>query len=206
MTVTSAGAATGRLGDAVAATHDHIKAALAAPHHRFDVVVWSSAHLAAMSCAMHPLLRANLPAEAYDRLTASDTELRKRLRLLERVLSGDASTAVSSQLAAAMVAAALRCYAEAETRTLAAADAAAPVDATRHAAAAYLAALNRGPTRPHPHLPRTGPFARPALAAARLRDRVLDVLDSRHIPLPRASEALPVEPDDWATDDCMDGP
>lgn len=56
----------------------------------------------------------------------------------------------------------------------------------------YAERLQRGPTRPHPHRPRTGAAGRLAYRFTAWTDHVLDVLDSRPvrpIPVPRATPA-----------------
>ena len=44
----------------------------------------------------------------------------------------------------------------------------------------------KAPTRPHPHLPHRGITGAIAFRVDAVRDRVLDTMDSRHVPLPRA--------------------
>jgi hypothetical protein len=63
-------------------------------------------------------------------------------------------------------------------------------DGTEAVAARYDHAMVHGPTRPHPHAPHgVVVVERIAFAVDRVRDRVLDVLDARHVPIPTPRRA-----------------
>jgi hypothetical protein len=57
----------------------------------------------------------------------------------------------------------------------------------------YERALTHAPTRPHPHLSRGGLLFR--LDA--LRDSVLDMMDGRHVPVPRQPRRRRLIPGRW---------
>jgi hypothetical protein len=62
-------------------------------------------------------------------------------------------------------------------------------DKTTAVAARYERSVAAGPTRPHPHTPHGAVAARIAFTVDRLRDRVMDVLDARHVPIPAPRRA-----------------
>jgi len=58
-------------------------------------------------------------------------------------------------------------------------------DEQRELAESYLDVLVKAPTRPHPHLPHHRLSGAIAFRVDVVRDRLLDTMDSRHVPLPR---------------------
>ena len=58
-------------------------------------------------------------------------------------------------------------------------------DEQRQVTAAYQEALQHAPTRPHPHSPHAGWLGALAFHVNAWRDRIMDTLDSRHLPTPR---------------------
>jgi hypothetical protein len=149
-----------------------------------DVVVWLSAHLAAMERAVYPTVKRRLPDGAV--VVAAHRgiagRLNKTLRVVERHHSGDLLAAgldpvrmmtnlrelVDEHHDAQVI------LVERLSRELSAAD--------REAMAnAYEAALEHAPTRPHSHLPRSAVMFR----IDALRDKILDTMDGRHVPVPR---------------------
>ncbi|HET7311113.1 MAG TPA: hypothetical protein VFJ17_07285 [Mycobacteriales bacterium] len=154
-----------------------------------DAIVWLSAHLAAVARTIRPVASRRLdePAAVLRDITRRDVELERMLRIAERRHSGDA-------LAAGLDTARLRrsllerltTHAEAEHARLAALGERLSVDEQRALADSYLDALAKAPTRPHPHLPHDGVVGAIAFRVEAVRDRLLDTMDGRHVPLPRA--------------------
>jgi hypothetical protein len=56
--------------------------------------------------------------------------------------------------------------------------------------------LEHAPTRPHPHTPHRGVLGAAAFRVDAWRDRVLDTMDGRHVPAPRAPRQS-VAPGRW---------
>jgi hypothetical protein len=161
----------------------------AEPGAPLDAVVWLSAHLAAVARAITPVATRRLKESTVVLREANrrDLELERMLRIAERRHSGDvlASGLDSEHVRAALVSR-LDAHAELEHAWLAAlAD---RLDEREQAqlAESYLEALVKAPTRPHPHLPHHGVVGAIAFRVDAVRDRVLDTMDSRHVPLPRA--------------------
>src|SRR3954466_16322940 len=124
-----------------------------------DAVVWLSAHLAAIGRVITPVATSRLGETAAVRLEGHrrDLELERMLRIAERRHSGDvlASGLDGERLRTAIVSM-LDAHAETEhTRLTALADLL-DDEQQRALAEAYLEALKKAPTRPHPHLPHHG--------------------------------------------------
>jgi hypothetical protein len=162
-----------------------------------DAVVWLSAHLAAVDHAVYPVVRRALPGGralvAQHRAIAS--RLAHTLRTAESHHSGDVLAAGHnpSQLTddlRSLVAEHVAAEAELVERLVEAlAD-----DAQAALATAYESALAHAPTRPHPHLHRGGVM----FWLDSVRDRVLDTMDGRHVPMPRTVKAH-VTPGRWGS-------
>ena len=164
-----------------------------------DAVGWASAHLAAVERAIHPVAVRRL-SDGDTVVTASrhlSAHIEDGLRTLERLHTGDALVARIDGVRlrrrlAALVDDHIRVLDELVALLD---DALSPAD--QHAlAASYRRALEHAPTRPHPHAPHTGALGRIAFRVDALRDRVMDVMDSRHVPAPRAPRE-PVQPGPW---------
>jgi len=155
-----------------------------------DAVVWLSAHLAAVAHTIRPVASRRLgePAAALRDITRRDVELERMLRIAERRHSGDALAAGldTEQLRLSMLER-LHAHAETEHARLAALSEALSVEEERSLAEAYLDALVKAPTRPHPHLPHHGVVGAIAYRVEAVRDHLLDTMDGRHVPLPRAT-------------------
>jgi hypothetical protein len=149
-----------------------------------DAVAWLSAHIAALDRAVYPVARRSGPDGRQ--LVARNRDIIARLvrllRVVERRHSGDG---LASGLSADRLFANLRSVveehhaAEAElvdrlVAVLSAADQEDLIDA-------YESALSHAPTRPHPYLSHGGLVFR----FDSLRDRILDAMDGRHVPIPR---------------------
>jgi len=154
-----------------------------------DAVVWLSAHLAAVGRVVAPVATRRLgeSAAALREGHRRDLELERMLRIAERRYSGDVlASGLDGERIRSAIAARLDAHAELEHARLAAlADLL--DDAEQHQLAeAYLDALVKAPTRPHPHLPHHGVTGGIAFRVDAVRDRLLDTMDSRHVPVPRA--------------------
>jgi hypothetical protein len=149
-----------------------------------DVVVWLSAHTAAVDRAVHPVAKHVLPdgPALVARNRAITARLTRTLRVIERRHSGDA---LASGLSSDRLATSLRSLVDEHHRAesdlvdrlvevLSPAEQATLADS-------YESALEHAPTRPHPHLSGGGLMFR----IDSLRDRILDAMDGRHVPVPR---------------------
>jgi hypothetical protein len=177
------------LFEATAAAHDRARTALAdSTSSAMDAVVWLSAHLTAMEHVVYPLMRAALPTSRrqLDEQRRLTRRMQGALRALEQRSSGDglappdSGDRLRSQLTV-MIAEHEQGEEALLTRLL---------DTLSDEAALTLAerydhAVGHGPTRPHPHGPHRGRLGRFTYALDAARDHILDVLDSRHVPLPR---------------------
>jgi len=168
--------------------HDQALAALGEGKH-LDAVVWLSAHVAAGQRALHPVARSLTGAVrlALTRARTADHDLEVVLRRAEQRYSGDS---LAAQLDTARLERDLRnaldrhALAECELVTSMADQLDGGV--IDEVAASYDAALRHAPTRPHPHAPHRGLLGAVAFRVDALRDRVMDTMDARHVPSPRA--------------------
>jgi hypothetical protein len=153
-----------------------------------DAVVWLSAHLAAVGRVITPVATRWLgePKALLREGQRRDMELERMLRIAERRHSGDVLAAgLRSERVRAAIMTRLDDHAEIEHARLAALDGVLDDDERHRLAESYLVALVKAPTRPHPHLPHHGLPGAIAFRVDAMRDRVLDTMDSRHVPLPR---------------------
>jgi hypothetical protein len=175
--------------------HDQTDALLADPKgNPLEVVVWMSAHIAAFEHAVYPTVRRQVPNG--DALVAADRKVVERiartLRMLERRHSGDVlATRLSADRLAERLGSLVAEHRQVLARILDGIESSLDDEAMQALAAKYESALAHAPTRPHPHV-RTGVMFR--LDA--LRDRILDTMDGRHVPLPRAPRAR-ITPGRW---------
>ncbi|HET6907791.1 MAG TPA: hypothetical protein VFH54_00500 [Mycobacteriales bacterium] len=184
---------------------DHFSATIEAAHQRalralneerapLDTVIWLSAHLAAVDRVVLPAVRRHVPDTdaAIKEQEKLSTEMQHALRMLEQLLAGDALARRHdrAQLTEA-VAALLSTHASGEHKLLdALARAIGPEDAAR-LEERYERAISDGPTRPHPHSAHEGITGRAQFFFNRARDHVMDVLDARHVPIPRRRRPAP---------------
>jgi hypothetical protein len=166
-----------------------------------DAVVWLSAHLAAVGRTITPLATRRLgePAVALREGHRRDLELERMLRIAERRHSGDvlASGLDAERLRTAIVIR-LDAHAELEHARLDALAEMLDADEQRALAETYLDALVKAPTRPHPHLPHHGVTGAIAFRVDAVRDRLMDTMDGRHVPLPRTPHQ-PHTPGRWGS-------
>jgi len=167
--------------------HEHAVEALRADR-PLDAVVWLSAHLAAVARTITPaaLRHLDAPAGVLREQRRRDLELERLLRIAERRHSGDvlASGLDAKRLRGALLDS-LRLHSQIEHQRLEGLAVVLEDRDQRALANAYLDALAHAPTRPHPHLPHNGLAGAIAFRVDALRDRVMDTMDARHVPLPR---------------------
>ncbi|HEU5033279.1 MAG TPA: hypothetical protein VFT62_00815 [Mycobacteriales bacterium] len=164
-----------------------------------DAVVWLSAHLAAVHRVIQPALR-RIPGEsaARQRQRMLDLQLERLLRIAERRFSGDAQAAeLSSDNLERGLRTALTDHAHAEHSLVAHLESVLSAEELAVLSSAYAAALQHAPTRPHPHAPHFGLLGMAAFRIDAWRDKLLDTMDSRHVPAPRV-ERHPSAPGRWA--------
>lgn len=184
---------------------DHFSATIEAAHQRalralteqkapLDTVIWLSAHLAAVDRVVLPAVRRHVPgtSAAIKDQERISTEMQHALRMLEQLLAGDALARRHDRSALTdAVAALLSRHAAGEHQLLdALARALSPEEATR-LEERYERAISDGPTRPHPHSAHEGVTGRAQFMFNRARDHVMDVLDARHVPLPKRRRPAP---------------
>ena len=177
----------------IEAAHERALVALTDAHAgRFDAVVWLSAHLAAVEHVIEPLLDRHVPRSSAQRRADRrvDHEMQVLLRSLEQVAAGDthAPRADAARLRSRLIAL-LTEHAASEHLLVERLARAIGADEAAAVAVRYERAVTHGPTRPHPYVPRVGAMARMAFTVDRMRDRVLDVLDARHVPIPTPRRA-----------------
>ena len=179
------------LPETATAAHNRARMALTGPPSRaMDAVVWLSAHLTAMEHVVYPFVRATLPTSRseLDQQRRLTRRMQGALRSLEQRWSGDglappdSSDRLRSQLAVMLAE-----HERGEEALLAHLFDAISDEAALTLAERYDHAIGHGPTRPHPHGPHRGKLGRLTYALDAARDHILDVLDSRHIPLPRTA-------------------
>jgi hypothetical protein len=174
--------------------HEQAGAALTAgASSPLDAVVWLSAHLAAVGRTITPVATRRLGETAVVRREGHrrDLELERMLRIAERRHSGDVlASGLDCERLRTSILSRLDAHAEIEHTRLAALADLLDEEEQRALAEAYLDALKKAPTRPHPHLAHRGHSGAIAFRVNAVRDRLLDTMDSRHIPLPR----VPHEP------------
>jgi hypothetical protein len=171
---------------------------LADPHAPLlDAVVWLSAHLSAVHHVVHPELRRRVGATSVDEAVASAVQLEHLLRELEQQVTGDALAAHTDQAhLVRSLANELTAHIALERGLLDQLRERLSPKEQRHLAATYQHALAHGPTRPHPHAPHGQALSGLAYRVNSPRDRLMDTLDSRHVPTRRRSR-LPVKPSRW---------
>jgi hypothetical protein len=181
------------------ATRRAVAALRAADADPLDAVAWASAHLAAVERTMLPLARRLDDVDANDIAVVRrlGRRLHLELRRLEQVSSGDAHAAGTDGLALRRrLVGRLEEFTAAESALLRALFARLGADATAAVAAADQHSLAVAPTRPHPYAPHRGMLGAVTFRLEALRDRVLDTMDGRHVPVPRPQRAVR-EPGRW---------
>jgi hypothetical protein len=166
-----------------------------------DVVTWLSAHLAALDRAVYPVVRRTLPdgraIVAVHRQQVS--RISHLLRALERHHSGDIlAAAVDSDSVIEELRPLVAEHYCAVGSLVGALSDVLDQPAQEALAADYERALRLAPTRPHPHLAHAGRFSPIVFWMDGARDRILDTMDGRHIPVPRRPRRQ-VKPGLWGS-------
>ena len=169
--------------------HERARVALTArASSPLDAVVWLSAHLAAVGRVITPVAMRRIEETATVRREAHrrDLDLERMLRIAERRHTGDVlASGLDGERVRTSILSRLDAHTEIEHARLTALADLLDDEQQRTLAEDYLDALKKGPTRPHPHLPHRGLSGAIAFRANAVRDRLLDTMDSRHVPLPR---------------------
>ena len=149
-----------------------------------DVVAWLSAHMAALDRTVYPVAKRAIPdgPRLVGRQREISSRLARLLRVVERRHSGDVlASGLSSDRLSASLRTLLDEHHAAEREMLDGLAATLDDDAKTALVESYESAMKHAPTRPHPHLSRGGLMFR----FDSLRDRILDAMDGRHVPIPR---------------------
>jgi hypothetical protein len=162
-----------------------------------DVVAWLSAHIAALDRAVYPVAKHALAdgQQVVAKLREITARLTRILRVVERRHSGDV---LASGLNSDRLFTSLRTLVDEHhiaqnqlvdrlVDTLSEAE-------QSELIRSYESALEHAPTRPHPHLSRGGLMFR----LDSLRDRILDAMDGRHVPVPRLTKDH-IKPGRWGS-------
>jgi hypothetical protein len=151
-----------------------------------DGIVWFSAHLTAMHHVIHPAARRVLgDREAVNALRRGTVNIEHSLRQLEQIYCGDALAArMDGAWASHELVHRLNEQAEIEHDVLQRMAAVLSVEEQEELMAAYQHALERAPTRPHPHTPHGRRLETLVFFVNARRDRIMDTMDSRPIPTP----------------------
>jgi hypothetical protein len=163
---------------------------------RLDVVSWLSAHIAAFEHTVYPVAKRRLTDGGTlleeDRKVVS--QLTHVLRVVERVHSGDVlASNLSPDGLTDRLTQLVDEHSDVQRRIVDAIDKALDPAETASLARGYADALVHAPTRPHPHL-----HSRVLFHLDAMRDRILDTMDSRHVPIPRVPKAR-VIPGRWGS-------
>jgi hypothetical protein len=149
-----------------------------------DIVAWLSAHIAAFEHAVYPVIKKELSngAELINEDRAIVSRLARALRIKERHHSGDVlASGLSPERLDRRIAELVDRHRELQDRILDKLEATLGDAVMQDLRRSYSSALEHAPTRPHLHLARGGLMFR--LDA--LRDKILDTMDGRHVPVPR---------------------
>ena len=177
-----------RLEELVEGAHERALHALADPNTApLEAVTWLAAHLAAVERVIQPAVTRHLPGDraalrADRQLTA---RISRTLRMLERHHAGDATASgVNEARLHGQLATLLKEHAARERALIGRLGQALGPQASETLASQYALALQHAPTRPHPHSPHAALLSHLAYRVNALRDHVLDILDSRQVPIP----------------------
>lgn len=177
--------------------HDQADQLLADPEgNRLEVVAWLSAHLAAFEHAIYPIVKRRVAEGSV--LVENDraivTPLARTLRMLERRHSGDTlAGGLSSERLSSRLVTLVQEHRDVQAKIVSALEAALDGAELSSVARSYEDALAHAPTRPHPYLHSGLMFRLDAL-----RDRILDTMDGRHVPLPRVRRPK-ITPGRWGS-------
>lgn len=188
----------GELRAALGRAHDEAARLLAAEDSApLDIVAWLSAHIAAYEHVVYPVIKHSLPNghALVDADRAIVIRLARALRVKERHHSGDTLAAgLSPARLDARITELIGQHQELQASILAKLEGVLDSAGLDKLRSAYNSALQHAPTRPHPHLSSGGMVFR--LDA--LRDRILDTMDSRHVPIPKVARTR-IIPGRWGS-------
>ncbi|HEX3705976.1 MAG TPA: hypothetical protein VHV76_05040 [Mycobacteriales bacterium] len=176
------------LGDdlraALSKAHEAAQALLEDPDgKRLDAISWLSAHVAAFEHAVYPVAKHRLtdgPALVdEDRKVVG--QLTRTLRIAERLHSGDVlASNLSAEGLRDRLSDLVTEHSAVQKRIIDGLEKALDQAEVSYLAKSYADALAHAPTRPHPHVGSGMMFRLDSL-----RDRILDTMDGRHVPIPR---------------------
>jgi hypothetical protein len=152
------------------------------PDTGYRAIARLSGHLAAMWRTVYPQAagRAGANGQLRDTCLSRGREVEWTLRLFQCQLSGEVSTAGRSATSVlTLLAQRLDSYRSAERVLVTWLEDQLAAEARERLATNYRRALTRGPTRPHPRCPRSGPLCHAGFWLHGRWDRVLDTMDSR---------------------------
>lgn len=150
-----------------------------------SAVVSLSVHLAAVQHAIVPQVSRVLDdSRAVESLRSGSLGVERRLRVLELYLTGDV-TALDKPRAIQALIDAVDAQSQRETRVLQRLAGRLSDDEQRALAEKYMHALLHAPSRPHPNSPHGATLGSLAFHVNSWRDRVMDTLDSRYLPVQR---------------------
>ena len=151
-----------------------------------DGVVWFSAHLSAMNHVIHPAARKVLrDRETDEALRRGTVRIERILRQLEQLYCGDALGArLDGAWESHELLDRLSEQSQIEHKVLHRLAAELTVEQQEELLTAYRHALERAPTRPHPHTPHGRRLEALVFFVNARRDRIMDTLDSRPLPTP----------------------
>jgi hypothetical protein len=159
-------------------------------------VIWLSAHLAALEHAVDSTTARELPLMA-EQLSAQQKlghDLQQVLRSVEQQRAGDALAAPTPWLSERVVLLErLDRHAAGERVVILSLIETLPPESIDDLLASYTHAFQHGPTRPHLHGPRRGPFEKAMFRLSAWRDHVMDGMDSRKSPIPSSRTRRPTE-------------
>jgi hypothetical protein len=153
--------------------------------------------MAALDRTVYPVAKKAIPdgPRLVARQREISTRLARLLRVVERRHSGDVlASGLSSDRLSESLRALLDEHHAAEREMLDRLASTLDDDAKTALVESYESAMKHAPTRPHPHLSRGGLMFR----FDSLRDRILDAMDGRHVPVPRLAHRW-VTPGRWGS-------
>ncbi|HVW81367.1 MAG TPA: hypothetical protein VHB69_10580 [Mycobacteriales bacterium] len=161
---------------------------------RLDVVSWLSAHIAAFEHAIYPSAKRRIRDghALLDEDRGVVARLVRALRIAERAHSGDVlASNLNGERLRERLTELVNEYRDIQHRLVSALGQALDAAEAASLAQEYRETLLHAPTRPHPHLHNRMLFRLDAV-----RDRILDTMDGRHVPVPRVART-PITPGRW---------
>lgn len=163
---------------------------------RLDAVAWLSAHVAAFEHAVYPVAKRRLAdgAALLDEDRRVVARMIRTLRIAERLHSGDVlASNLSAQRLRDRLADLIGEHQDIQRQIVDGLEQTLDAQEVSALTNEYSDALAHAPTRPHPHLHRGLLFRLDAI-----RDRILDTMDGRHVPVPRIARTR-ITPGRWGS-------